>query len=306
MQFWPALIVGVSDAQGVVPPTATANWVLSPPVTAMELTISDVVPLFVIVTWVAVEVCPVWTEPKGIGPTGDTAMSGLTPVPFKVTVAFGVPKSFEAMVSVDVLPPTVVGLKVTFTVQFWPALIVGVSDAQGVVPPTATANWVLSPPVTAMELTISDVVPLFVIVTWVAAEVCPVWTEPKGIGPTGDTAMSGLTPVPFKVTVAFGVPKSFEAMVSVDVLPPTVVGLKVTFTVQFWPALIVGVSDAQGVVPPTATANWVLSPPVTAMELTISDVVPLFVIVTWVAVEVWPVWTEPKGIGQRGIQRCQG
>ena len=177
---------------------------------------SGPIPGFEIVTCVADEVWPARTELKSMGPTGVTEILGLVPVPFRVISAL---PPFDTIAKVAVLAPTVVGLKVTFTVQFAPAVIVGVRDAQGVVPPTTTANWVLSVPATAMEVTSSCAVPVLEIVTWVAAEVCPVWTEPKGIGPGEDTERTGLTPVPFKVTVAFGVPKSFEAMVSVDVLP---------------------------------------------------------------------------------------
>ena len=190
---------------------------------------------------------------------------------------------------VDLLAPLVVGLKVTFTQQFPPASIVGVSVVHWpAVVPAATANWPLSPPVTAMAETLSGPTPVFEMVTWVAAEVWPARTELKSMGPTGVTEMLGFTPVPFRVTLAVGKSKSLEAMFSVAVLAPTAVGLKVTFTQQFPPAVIVGVSVVHcPEPPPAATAKSpVLAPPMAMAEPMTRFVVPVLEMVTWVAADV--------------------
>ena len=98
-------------------------------------------------------------------------MSGLMPVPVRGTLAVGVSRSLELMVSDADLAPTDGGAKVTFTVQFEPAMIVGARLGQGFIPPVTTLNMAALAPEVAIEVTTRFAVPVFEMVTCWAADV---------------------------------------------------------------------------------------------------------------------------------------
>jgi hypothetical protein len=204
-------------------------------------------------------------------------MFGLTPVPAILIIAVGVSRSSELIRSVAALPPTDVGAKVRVTVQFDPAVMVGVRLPQGTAPPGATLNMAASVPAVAMELTLRSALPVLAMVTCWAGAAWLTRTEPNSNGP-GVTEMFGLTPAPDMFMMATGVSPSFELIRSVADLAPTDVGEKVTVRVQF----AAGISVIGYVVPhvPPATLNMAASVPAKAIELITRSAVPVFVIVT--------------------------
>jgi len=152
----------------------------------------------------------------------------VVPVPLRETVC-GLPDALSVTESVPLRMPEVVGLNVTFTVQFAPAATV---ELQLIV----SAKFALA----LIPEMVNVAVPELVSVTESGWLVAPTNSAPK-LRVFGEKETFGdawVVPVPLRETVC-GLPDALSVTDSVPVKLPEVVGLNVTFTVQFAPAATV-------------------------------------------------------------------
>ena len=217
------LIVQLAPAARPVPQLFV--WAKSPlfvPVIEIEFTGSDTAPQFVRVTTVAGLVVPTVRALKAIDVLeSDTAV----PVPVNVTT-WGLPGSESVMISVPARANAAFGAKVTLTRQFAPA-------ARAVPQVVVNAKSPGFAPPMAIPAMLSDVVPLLVTVTLLAALVVPIRRVAK-VSDTGETVTAEI-PVPVRATV-WGLPAALSATASTADLAPRANGVNRTLTVQLEPA----------------------------------------------------------------------
>src|SRR5438128_824484 len=234
----------------------------------MLLMLSAALPEFVSCTARGLLVDPMLTAPKS-RPGGLKATPGPRPVPLSCTVC-GLPAASSVIVSVPLRGPPAWAEKVTETVQ----LAAGLSD---------DGHWLLDEksPLMLIPLMTRVSVPVLVKVIVFGALVVPTAWDPK-LRLVGSTVMTGATPVPVR-GITCGLPAAFSVTVSVPVLAPIAVGVKVTLTRQLDDGAIV-------VQPKLATAK---SPVAIALRLvTGSD--PLLNTPTSSAALVVPIRLLPK------------
>jgi hypothetical protein len=172
------------------------------------------------VTVVAELVAPTVTEPKlSVLAESVTGVLLGVPVPLRLTVC-GLFGALSVKISVPVAAPVAVGVKVTFTEHFAPALRLAPQVL------LETANG----PVTAMLAKVNAALWAFVRVTLFAELVLPTAVLPKLRLAT--ESVTGAVPLPLSETVC-GLVIALSLKVSVPAAAPTPVGVKVTPTVQF-------------------------------------------------------------------------
>jgi hypothetical protein len=184
----------------------------------MLVMLKAAVPVFVsVAAWGELLVPTNWLpNDRGLG---DRVTVGATPVPVKATVC-GLPLALSFTVSVPVLAPVAVGVKVTSIVQLAPAATLAphvlVCAKSPLIPMLPIVSAVL-----AVLLRLIACAPLLVPTNW--------FPNDRGLG---DRVTVDATPVPVKATVC-GLPLALSFMVSVPLLVPVAVGVKVTLIVQF-------------------------------------------------------------------------
>jgi hypothetical protein len=190
--------------------------------------VNTALPVFVNVTVCAALAVPtVWL--LNVSDAGVTLAAGagaLTPVPARLTVC-GLPEALSVIVSIPAYPAAPLGLNVTLIVQLPPAL-------------STLPQLLLSAKLVILlltELIVSVAPPVFVNVTVCAALVVPtVWLlNVSDAGVTIAVGVAGLAPVPVRLTIC-GLPEALSATLTLPVLVPAAVGVKVTLIVQFPPA----------------------------------------------------------------------
>lgn len=240
---------------------------------------SEVDLLFVTVTVCGALVVPTATLPKFRLP--GKAVTGTIPVPESGTVC-GLFDALSVMVSdAGAAAPTAVGLKLSTTVQLAPAATVGLKHVdEG---PTEYGD----PGGTLREVTVSEVVLLFVTVTVCVALVVPAATLPKFRLP-GATATC-TTPVPESGTVC-GLFAALSVMDSVPGCAPSAAGVSVRPMLHESPA-----PNAPGlghVVDAPLMAYGLPAP--SDSEVIFIDTNPLFVSLTVFTALALPIATLPK------------
>ena len=161
---------------------------------------ADALPWFDMVT-LRVSCVPLFTlcEPKP-RLVGDASRSGVgAPVPLSDTCC-APPAALSVKLRLALLAPTACGANRTATVQL--ALIATVPPPAGQVPPAAIAKSPAFVPVTAMPVTLSAALPLFVSVTLSGAlDVAMIWLpNPREVGAILATGALAI-PVPVNGTV---------------------------------------------------------------------------------------------------------
>jgi hypothetical protein len=210
------VIVQLELAASVAGPRGQASVAWKSPLTVMLLMVSAALPEFVSWTVRPVLLEPMLTAPKS-RPGGLKVTPGPRPVPLNGTVC-GLPAASSVIVSSPLRVPPPWGEKVTETTQ----LIVGLSDAGHVLDEKSPV--VLIPPMLSVS------VPVLVNVTVLAALVVPTACDPK-LRLVGLIERTGATPVPAS-EITCGLPAAFSVTVSVPLLAPIAVGVKVMLTRQ--------------------------------------------------------------------------
>jgi hypothetical protein len=187
----------------------------------MPIMLSSSVPVFVRVTARAPLVVVTNWLPND-KELADRVTAGATPVPVKATVC-GLPLALSFTVSVPVLVPVAVGVKVTSIAQLAPAATL----APHVL---VCAN---SPLIPILPI-VSAVLPVLLRLIACAALLVPTNWFPNDRG-LGDRVTVDATPVPVKATVC-GLPLALSAIVRVPLRAPAAVGVKVTLIAQLAPA----------------------------------------------------------------------
>jgi hypothetical protein len=210
--------------------------------------------------------------------SGDRLTAGPKPVALRLTDC-GLPGALSVKERLPEAAPSVVGVKVTATVQD-PDAATGLEIEQ-VVPAGAMANG----PVTPMTVKVRLALPVFVTVTVCAGLVVPTDSEGKVGG--ADKLATAPSPVALRLTDC-GLPGALSVKERLPEAAPAAVGVKVTATVQD-PDAATGLAVEQ-VVPVGAMANG----PEMLMALMVRLALPMFVTVTVCAGLVIPTDSAGK------------
>lgn len=194
------------------------------------------------------------------------------PVPVRLEVC-GLPTALSATLSVPVLVPTAVGVKVTLIVQELSAFRL----APQVVDETAKS------PVVEMLMPVRATACLFESVNTLAGLVTPTFSV-ANVAAAG-VSLACAPPVPERATVC-GLLGELSVRVRVPVRDPTWVGVKVTLMMQFFPAA--------NVLPQGFVLVARAKSPLVEMLLMLSVVLPVLVSVTDLAGLVAPKTTVPQ------------
>jgi uncharacterized protein YihD (DUF1040 family) len=251
------------------------------PPTAMELSVTFTVPVFFTVTTCASLVVPVMLAGKAseVGLSVTVGVVAAVAVPFRATTC-GEPVALSATERLAVSVPATVGLNSTEMVQ----LAAAASEVAQVV--ADLTNEVALVPVKVSDVSVTAVVPVFLIVTTCAGVVKPTVVDAK-VKLVGEsvTVSGAAIAVPFSVTTC-GVPVALSATESDAVRAPATVGLNSIETVQLAPAA----SEVVQVV--ADLTNEVALVPVKVSEVSVTAVVPVFLIVTTCAAVVAPTTVD--------------
>jgi hypothetical protein len=189
------------------------------------------------------------------------------PVPDSATVA-GLPAALCAIVRFPLFAPSLPGVKVTLTVQLAPADNIA-GNAPQLLP--VCTNCVASPLIPRL-LSVSDAVPLFLTVRVCVLEV-PSACGPKSNLPE-ETASVATPPVPLPIS-ATTVDPTLCAIERLALFIPSLVGVNVTFSVQFAPAARVAGKSGQPLDVGEVTANCCGEPDIEMLLISSAAVPPL-------------------------------
>jgi hypothetical protein len=191
--------------------------------------------------------------------------AGAAPVPVRARVS-GLSLALVAVEMAAVLAPKLVGVKTTLMTQL--AL-----TASGLTQVFVCVNMALFAPVTVMPLIVSAAVPVFVIVEVSVVEVF-VWLNPKARLAGLKVTSGAVTAIPVPVMAKLsGLSEAFVTVWTVEARAPKAEGVKLTLMRQLLPAVR---GETQFVLSPKSP----VLPPVTVMEVIVSDPVPVFESVT--------------------------
>jgi hypothetical protein len=256
-------------------PSSRKEVALVPP-SAIEVSVTDTVDVFVIVTTCASLVVPTMVFGKAMeaGVTVRVGVVGAFPVPVKATEA-GVLVPLLATTSVPVEATAAVGLNSIETVQL---------AATARVVPQVVAD-LRKGAETVSDVSVNAPVPVFLTVTTCTAEVEPKVTVPKAseVGASESVWVTTAVPVPVKATDA-GVLVPLLATTSVPVDAAAAVGLNSTETVQDAPTARVVVQVVADLRKGAETVS----------EVSVNAPVPVFFTVTTCAAEVDPTVSDPN------------